>query len=595
MVTNILIEMFKTDISQKQSDFDPKYSSKDNSGSFMKIFESANKSYNFNNDKMDSFPGSNNNENYLKNLSFDNENSFKPQEESLNYNHESTSGNLYNEKHYEKPQDKSYDRENNNVNSDKKYEKSDKNWVNSDKKEAQKYKNNDISSQEKTATSSQNSAETSQANGNKQTEETKQKTDANKTSDDNEKAAVATTSGAVDQKKAEKPIAENAKPEKQPQQQSQQATKSEPAKDTAGKLLLENAKTGEKEAKVAEKEVKNIVNPEKEADSAKKKAVTTTNTENTQEKSKEARLQKNVQKLMEQAAEKSSTEKKNTAEIPNNTEIKEKKNSEKPEIQELANNKSKNDRSEARDRIPLPPNARQIEAKEDLKIENIKIVANAETQKTAGEAMNKQGQQNFGQESRPNLNQVVAGENSSQKVDVQRAAQFEKVLNSKQAESTQKSVINQVKNASAQLGNGRSEVSIALRPDNLGRVNINLVSHKGELTAQITAENNQVKEMMTKGLESLKQGLSEQGINVNRVVINVQDSSSERETDFDGANKFDENGNSPEADSDSENGEGLEENGQNPAEMESYDFEEESGESDKPKVQNLVGNVDYKV
>ena len=90
--------------------------------------------------------------------------------------------------------------------------------------------------------------------------------------------------------------------------------------------------------------------------------------------------------------------------------------------------------------------------------------------------------------------------------------------------------------------------------------------------------------------------LSDQGINVNRVVVNVQDSSTENETDFDQTAQSDENSNFSETNAGSENQDDL--TGHDSREMESYDFEsEEDGDevSGKPKTQNLVGNVDYKV
>ena len=73
---------------------------------------------------------------------------------------------------------------------------------------------------------------------------------------------------------------------------------------------------------------------------------------------------------------------------------------------------------------------------------------------------------------------------------------------------TDSSIVDQViQKASIELSNNNSQITISLAPANLGRVEINLVSTNGVLTAQITAENSQVKEALTKGIEDLKQNL----------------------------------------------------------------------------------------
>ena len=53
---------------------------------------------------------------------------------------------------------------------------------------------------------------------------------------------------------------------------------------------------------------------------------------------------------------------------------------------------------------------------------------------------------------------------------------------------------------------------------------LKLFSAYGSLTAQITAENTQVRDIINKGLENLRQNLLDQGVNVNKLVVNVQES-----------------------------------------------------------------------
>jgi flagellar hook-length control protein FliK len=156
------------------------------------------------------------------------------------------------------------------------------------------------------------------------------------------------------------------------------------------------------------------------------------------------------------------------------------------------------------------------------------VITNVEvkTQMDAGGQSNQQ-QQNF----KPaNQIQSVALENSLQKTEGPQTSQFSKVLNVKQEQNTQNvenSVLNQVKDkVSAEISSNKSQVSIVLNPQHLGKVNINIVSQNGVLTAQITAENKDVKDILNKGLDGLKQSLTEQGINVGKFAISVQEPSS---------------------------------------------------------------------
>lgn len=68
------------------------------------------------------------------------------------------------------------------------------------------------------------------------------------------------------------------------------------------------------------------------------------------------------------------------------------------------------------------------------------------------------------------------------------------------------------------------KIEIILRPENLGRVNVELQSNKGQITATLVAENASVKEALEKNLESLKNNLSNQGVQVNNVVVKVEES-----------------------------------------------------------------------
>lgn len=70
---------------------------------------------------------------------------------------------------------------------------------------------------------------------------------------------------------------------------------------------------------------------------------------------------------------------------------------------------------------------------------------------------------------------------------------------------------------------GSSKVTIILRPENLGKIHLELVNSKEGLTAQMTTDNAQVKELLDKSLDGLRETLSSQGVNVNNVSVKVSE------------------------------------------------------------------------
>lgn len=79
---------------------------------------------------------------------------------------------------------------------------------------------------------------------------------------------------------------------------------------------------------------------------------------------------------------------------------------------------------------------------------------------------------------------------------------------------------------------GTSKISIILRPENLGRINLELINSKEGLTAQITADSAHVKELLDKNLDSLKDTLGNQGVNVNNVSVKVAESQKQDSTNY---------------------------------------------------------------
>lgn len=79
---------------------------------------------------------------------------------------------------------------------------------------------------------------------------------------------------------------------------------------------------------------------------------------------------------------------------------------------------------------------------------------------------------------------------------------------------------------------GTTKVNIVLRPENLGKVNLELVNTKEGLTAQMTTDNPQVKEILDKSLNSLKDNLSSQGVNVSSVSVKVEETHKQSNNDM---------------------------------------------------------------
>lgn len=109
---------------------------------------------------------------------------------------------------------------------------------------------------------------------------------------------------------------------------------------------------------------------------------------------------------------------------------------------------------------------------------------------------------------------------------------FEKPLSNVQAQPQQQSpkeisdseILSQVNNKlNSFKDDGTSKVSIVLRPENLGKINLELVNTKEGLTAQLTTDNPQVKQILDKSIDSLKDTLSSQGVGVSSVTVKVDE------------------------------------------------------------------------
>ncbi|MEI8129264.1 MAG: flagellar hook-length control protein FliK [bacterium] len=68
-----------------------------------------------------------------------------------------------------------------------------------------------------------------------------------------------------------------------------------------------------------------------------------------------------------------------------------------------------------------------------------------------------------------------------------------------------------------------TKVNIVLKPENLGKINLELINSKEGLIAKMTTDNQQVKEILNKNLDGLKETLSNQGVNVNNVTVKIDE------------------------------------------------------------------------
>ena len=132
-----------------------------------------------------------------------------------------------------------------------------------------------------------------------------------------------------------------------------------------------------------------------------------------------------------------------------------------------------------------------------------------------------------------NLNQSL---NVAATADTLTQPSFDKTLNNINVQAqgskelTNTDVLSQINSKINNLSEETSKVTIVLRPESLGKISIELVNGKGGLTAQMTTDNPQVKEVLDKNLDGLKNSLGNQGVNVNNVSVKVTETQKQDNT-----------------------------------------------------------------
>lgn len=118
------------------------------------------------------------------------------------------------------------------------------------------------------------------------------------------------------------------------------------------------------------------------------------------------------------------------------------------------------------------------------------------------------------------------------KITTTNQANFAQTLNNVQTQNqapqelNKTNILNQIENQinAKQLQTGETtKVNIILQPENLGKITLELVNTKEGLTAKMTTDNEQVKELLSKHLDNLKETMSNQGINVGNLTVKVDE------------------------------------------------------------------------
>ena len=554
MAIENLIDTVKFDSNTKNNEYTQKNYSKDNSNGFLNIFESTNKSFNFSFDKTEKFSQKNLNQ-YSKNLNLK---GFKSDYENFH----------------------------NKLADNKNIDNSIKKEVFSKPKEEKKDKVPEVKENKKDAvTEVKDTVSETKENQKDAVSEVKEETTSLNQQENNNTETVAENINLNQQEQIQTAL-----------QNTDEANVSLSENNTAELKTANLEKTLPEELTTLQKQIANEKITNKQAENVLQQKSTVVEEETSKD-------QQQINKINLEELKKTDTKITDQA-------VKQDQ-SKKPEIlasEDVLNKLNAIDKTQIKQ--PHSENLKPVSEKladtinnEEAKpvITNIQVQTNSSKQDSDG-----QNQKQNQQELKSNINQVQvisSDENNLQKIDLQKTSQFDKILNTKQTQTLENSVLNQLKDKiSSDISTNKSQVSIVLRPDNLGKVNINLVSQNGVLTAQITAENTQVKDILTKGLETLRQNMAEQGINVGKMVVNVQESSSsnqnmnseENQKNFEQANSNTSNMNY-QSDKQKHSGESSSAYLNN----ESYEFNEESeNETGESVGENKVfhsGTVDYKI
>ncbi len=86
-----------------------------------------------------------------------------------------------------------------------------------------------------------------------------------------------------------------------------------------------------------------------------------------------------------------------------------------------------------------------------------------------------------------------------------------------------------VDNAKVVIADGKTEMTVQMKPENLGKLSLEIVSERGMMVAKFVAESQQVKEIIESSLPQLKDALESQGLNVKGFSVSVGDNSAQQQ------------------------------------------------------------------
>lgn len=107
------------------------------------------------------------------------------------------------------------------------------------------------------------------------------------------------------------------------------------------------------------------------------------------------------------------------------------------------------------------------------------------------------------------------------------------ILSEKAVPVTPTEIINQViEKASVLMTSEKSEMTMELKPDSLGRISLKIATENGIITAKFIAESQQVKQVLESNMELLKNSLERQGMNVEGFSVSVRQDSQQQDRQF---------------------------------------------------------------
>lgn len=138
-----------------------------------------------------------------------------------------------------------------------------------------------------------------------------------------------------------------------------------------------------------------------------------------------------------------------------------------------------------------------------------------------------------------------------------------------------------------------TKITIVLKPENLGKINLELMNGKDGLTAKMTTDNAQVKELLDKSLNGLKDALASQGVSVNTVTVKVEEAQKQSTSDMFSFDQGQSNTGNQEFSNDSQNQSGFGFGDEIDNVISSTEAFAESEGTESTELDN--GKVDYKV